>query len=473
MPTVARSASLTLDFLVVGGEPFAMILGRACIGGLAVAYVLSKAGHRVTVLEQHDFDVPSGGQRIPPNLSKILRQWVGEEELMKVSTRCIGTPFHHLRTGEFVGYFHWKPAVMAETGGEFLLMHRDDLIRLLYKLATDAGATVHTNSRVKSVHQGTTRASRPRVVLATGQVMTADILIGADGYKSMVREVVLDEDDCPRPGGMTLYTGVVKAEDMLKDPELRSYALADEWPIFMGEHRSVCGHPVRAKKEFFFHLYSWHNLDGLEQSGEESWEELFPIEKLNIEKHGPRVQRLIRMAPHVIRTRFMSRKNGIHDWVDSTGRIVLLGDAAHPSFPGGSHGPSMAVEDAVVLGSLFSHLRTMNQIPSFLNAYQELRQRRCDLVKLADIGNAQMVAMPDGPAVDARDEDIRHEIEEWDEGTLKAQFEEIAEIFLYDAGDAAEEWWVNWGRFSQPAREQPSMMNLHLNYSSVTIQHER
>ena len=115
----------------------------------------------------------------------------------------------------------------------------------------------------------------------------------------------------------------------------------------------------------------------------------------------------------------------------------------------------MAVEDAVVLGSLFSHLRTMSQIPSFLSAYQELRQRRCDLVKLADIGNAQMVAMPDGPAADARDDDMRHTIEEWDEGTMKAQFEEIAEIFLYDAYDAAAEWWVNWGRFSDMARDQP------------------
>ena len=130
----------------------------------------------------------------------------------------------------------------------------------------------------------------------------------------------------------------------------------------------------------------------------------------------------------------------------------------------------MAVEDAVVLGSLFSHLRTTNQIPSFLSAYQELRQRRCDLVKLADIGNAQMVAMPDGPAADARDEDMRHTADEWDEGMMAAQFEEIAEIFLYDAGDAAEEWWVNWGRFSQTAREQPSMMNL--KFSSVTVQHE-
>ena len=76
----------------------------------------------------------------------------------------------------------------------------------------------------------------------------------------------------------------------------------------------------------------------------------------------------------------------------------------------------MAVEDAVVLGSLFSHLRMMDQIPSFLDAYQELRQRRCDLVKLADIGNAQMVSMPDG-------EPNEYEAGDWPvesgEGTLR------------------------------------------------------
>ena len=45
-----------------------------------------------------------------------------------------------------------------------------------------------------------------------------------------------------------------------------------------------------------------------------------------------RVQRLIKMAPHFIRTQFMSRPDGIPDWVDATGRIVLLGDAAHPPY---------------------------------------------------------------------------------------------------------------------------------------------
>ena len=65
------------------------------IGGLAVAFTLCKSGHRVRVLERRDLSAPSGGMRVPPNLSKILRRWVGEEELAKVTTRCVGTPFHH------------------------------------------------------------------------------------------------------------------------------------------------------------------------------------------------------------------------------------------------------------------------------------------------------------------------------------------------------------------------------------------
>ncbi|OSD05334.1 FAD/NAD-P-binding domain-containing protein [Trametes coccinea BRFM310] len=460
MPAVDRTASLPLDFLVIGGG----------VGGLAVAYVLAKSGHRVRVLEKRDLDVPSGGHRVPPNLSKILRHWVGEEELMKVSSRCVGTPFHHLRTGDLVGYLHWKPAVMAETGGDFLLMHHDDLIRMLYKLATEAGARVDFHTEVTAIQPGSDSIPNPSVTLANGDVLTADMVVGADGYRSLVREVVLEEEDMAKPGGMTLYTGVVPAEEMLKDPELRPYALSDEWAIWMGPYRSVCGHPVRAKKEFFFHVYSWHGKDGLEQVGEENWEELFPTSDLKTENHGPKVQRMIKLASNVIRTRFMTRPV-IDDWTDYTGRIVLLGDAAHPSFPGGSHPAAMAVEDAVVFGSLFSHLRTLDQIPSFTSAYQELRQRRCELVKQADIANAQMVSMPDGPMAEARDEDMRRRKDEWDEGTLKAQFEEIAEIFLYDAGDAAEEWWVNWGRFSETAREQPHVVDFS-NFTTVTVSQE-
>ena len=108
------------------------------------------------------------------------------------------------------------------------LPQRDDIVRLLYELATDAGAQIDFNTEVISIHQGSAGVPNPSVTLANGDVLTADIIVGADGYKSMVREVVLEEEDCAEPAGMTLYTGVVDAKGMLSDPELRPYALADE-----------------------------------------------------------------------------------------------------------------------------------------------------------------------------------------------------------------------------------------------------
>ena len=99
---------------------------------------------------------------------------------------------------------------------------------MLYKLAPEAGARIDFNTEVTSIQQGSDAIPNPSVTLANGDVLTADILIGADGYKSLVRDIVLEEEDNARPAGMTLYTGVVNAEDMLKDPELRPYALSDE-----------------------------------------------------------------------------------------------------------------------------------------------------------------------------------------------------------------------------------------------------
>lgn len=163
-----------------------------------------------------------------------------------VGTRLI-IPLVH--TGESIGYLHWTPAVMAETGGEFLVMHvspihisialreswcvhsccqREDLIKILYQLATKAGAQIDLNTPVTAIQQGTESQPRPRVTLANGEVLSADLLIGADGCSSMVRRVVLGREDKPEPAGLTVYTGVVKGEDMMKDPELKPLLLADE-----------------------------------------------------------------------------------------------------------------------------------------------------------------------------------------------------------------------------------------------------
>ncbi len=131
----------------------------------------------------------------------------------------------------------------------------------------------------------------------------------------------------------------------------------------------------------------------------------------------------------------------------------------------------MAVEDGAVLGSLFSHLSSKEQIPAFLNAYQELRQRRCEMVNRAVFDNARMMCLPPGPEADARDQDMAAQATDWDDGMLKVQFEEISAIFLYDAGDDAEEWWINWGRFHDSGNNsKPSVATF--DFGNVSVRYE-
>lgn len=109
----------------------------------------------------------------------------------------------------------------------------------------------------------------------------------------------------------------------------------------------------------------------------------------------------------------------------------------------------MAIEDAVVFGSLFSHLSTTDQIPTFVSAYQELRQHRCSVVRADDAENIRLLTLPPGPEADNRNKNLSTHGQEWNEGLLRLRFEQLQEVFGYDAGDAAEEWWINWGRFQK------------------------
>jgi salicylate hydroxylase len=80
----------------------------------------------------------------------------------------------------------------------------DELYQMLYKLALSAGAQVTFDCPVQEVSYNE-RTGQPRVVLQNGKSIGADIVIGADGAQSVVRELVNGEDDA-RDSGCTTYT---------------------------------------------------------------------------------------------------------------------------------------------------------------------------------------------------------------------------------------------------------------------------
>ncbi|KAI0773342.1 FAD/NAD(P)-binding domain-containing protein [Irpex lacteus] len=489
------TASLVLDFLIVGGgeSPIFFLVnfgasdllnfvGRFAthafaiegfslhtlrLGGLSAAYVLRKGGHNVRVLEKLPaLGTPAAGLRVPPNMSKILKRWVDEEELGKNSVLNLSSPWRDIFTGQHMGDAAWRRAVMSETGGDFLLMAHEDVHRMLYQLAVDAGAKVDFGATVVAITPGD---PNPTITLASGEIISADIIIGADGPRSLVREVILGKKDNPEPVGWTVYGAVVPESYMLNDPELESWLTKNEWSIGVGTGASICSHPVRAHKLYTIQIY-WP--DEQPKDAAESWYDVVPVDAVDVASLAPVFQRLLKGAPALYRTRAMKRDK-IDRWTDASGRIVLLGEAAHPWIPGCSHPSAMALEDAVVFGQLFRHLSSEDQIPRFLNAYEELRQERTAQVLEREISNTEMVTMPPGPERDARDASFKQTRDRWDEGLLKAEFEGLFDLFGYDAYDAAEQWWVDWGRYDGKFTEpNPLLSELQFSFKDTTIEHE-
>jgi len=118
----------------------------------------------------------------------------------------------------------------------------------------------------------------------------------------------------------------------------------------------------------------------------------------------------------------------------------------------------MGVEDAAVPAKLFSHLKSEDQIRNFLYAFQELRQKRCSGVQRQELGNLMFMAMPPGPMQEARDQNMiqKHEaglnVLSSDADSATEQWEEIKEMFGYDAEDEADNWWVEWGMLREHAK---------------------
>jgi salicylate hydroxylase len=95
--------------------------------------------------------------------------------------------------------------------------------RIVYDLAVSAGAKIDFGTTVTTVSPG---EPNPSVTLDSGETITAHVVIGADGPRSIVRKVVVEDEEDLRTEGHTLLTGLVPEEYMVQHPELAEYMAA-------------------------------------------------------------------------------------------------------------------------------------------------------------------------------------------------------------------------------------------------------
>lgn len=115
---------------------------------------------------------------------------------------------------------------------------RADFHRMLHE-AAEPYCDIRVNSRVVSVDP-----SKPCVTLASGEVVSADLIIGADGVKSVTRGYIIGEPDKPRATGDAAYRALIPAEKLLQDDDLKHLVERMESNIWMGPRGHIVGYPI-------------------------------------------------------------------------------------------------------------------------------------------------------------------------------------------------------------------------------------
>ena len=232
-----RKASHQLHILVVG----------CGMGGLAAAHCLGKAGHKVTLFEAASAIGEVGaGIQVTPNISRLLRRWGAGLALEAVGVRPEAIVLRRYANGERVGYTRWTD-MEDKYGAPYYHIHRADLHKLLFDLA-EPHMDLRLDATVISVDP-----DAPSVTLKSGEVVRGDVVVGADGIKSLVQRVVLGHTNPAEPTGDAVYRAIVPADVLLEDPELRELIEVPDMTGWMGPSRHVMAYNiVRRTSQYAF-----------------------------------------------------------------------------------------------------------------------------------------------------------------------------------------------------------------------------
>lgn len=227
-------ASLRLNILIIG----------CGIGGLSAAYCLSQAGHHITIVESASSISEIGaGVQISPNASRLLSRWGLASKLAEAGVEPDGVKFRRYDDGEVIGYRYFGDSMRHIYGAPYYNIHRADLHSMLYGLvASTDRVVIRMESKVEEVNP----SPNPRVFvkLTSGEILFGDLIIGADGLRSVTRNVVACRSVPAEYTGDAAYRAVIKTELLKTHDDLRALIDCQETNVWMGPGRHVVGYCI-------------------------------------------------------------------------------------------------------------------------------------------------------------------------------------------------------------------------------------
>ena len=344
-----------------------VVIAGGGIGGLACALGLAIKGFRVVVLERsQEFGEIGAGIQLAPNAWSALDALGAGERVKKEAVFIERLLLMDGVTGETVIEIPLGEQFIKRYGNPYAVTHRADIHASLLDgcRARADRVELRTRSCVTGFHIGTDGVD---VEIEGGARLAAAALVGADGWRSAVREIVVGDGDAPVSGHMC-YRAVLSVDDIPK--ELR-WAAATLWA---GPNTHIVHYPLRGWK-----LFNLVATVVREQAGAGHNEEALPEEVLPLfAANGGKPLDLLRV-PKNFRRWMLRFREPVDNW--SLGPVTLLGDAAHLMLQYCAQGAAMAMEDAVCLAAAAN--ATDGDFSAAFQRYQSMRLVRASRVQIS------------------------------------------------------------------------------------------
>jgi len=325
-----------------------------------VGIALRNLGHDVAIYDQITRNEPVGAAlSLWSNGVKVLN-WLGVgDQVAALGGLMDDMAYHDGHSGEQMCRFSLAP-VTEQTGQRPYPVARADLQAML--METFGVANIHFGKRMVSIADD---GSSVTAAFADGSTATGDLLIGADGARSLTREYVTGGGIERTYVGYTNFNGLVPVDERIGP--------AHQWTTYVADGKRVSVMPVAGDR--FYYFFDVPQPAGVPYDRSDGKQPLLDA----FAGWAPGVQALLdAIDPAVSLNRVeIWDIEPFHSW--AKGRVAILGDAAHNTSPDIGQGACSALEDTFVLAITLA-ANTVG-VQDCLMRYQKTRSERAgDLV---------------------------------------------------------------------------------------------